>query len=720
MRISHFFINRPIFAGVLSLFITIVGAFAYFSLAVAQYPEVAPPTLQVTASYPGASADVVSETVATPLEQQINGIENLQYFSSQSTGDGKLTLTLTFRLGTDLNTALVLTQSRVLIAQPRLPQTVQQLGVTVKKVASDYVIVPHLYSPDGSRNQLYLSNYATLHIKDAIARLDGVGDVQTFGARDYAMRIWLDPDKIASHNLTAGDVVAALRAQNVQVSAGVLAQPPVANPRAFQINVKALGRLVDPSQFADIIVKSDSEGRVTRVRDVGRVELGAVDYGANGYKDHERSVPILIYRRPGSNELATARAIRTTMAELSKDFPPGVAYMNQYDATVFIGQSVHEVVVAIIGSVLLVVLVVILFLQTWRASIIPIVAIPVSLVGTFAVLAGLGFSLNSLTLFGLVLAVGIVVDDAIVVVENVERNLRLGLSPREAARKTMDEVGGALIAIALTLCAVFIPSAFIPGISGEFFRQFAVTIAASTLISCFVSLTLSPALCGVLLRPREMHHASQRHFLLARLILEFFSAFNRSFEWLSQRFGRLTERLIRLSVVVLVAYAGLTGLTAWQFSRAPTGFIPDLDQGYLITVLQLPPGSSLARTDEVTREVNDILTSIPGVASTAAFAGLDGATFTLASHEGAIFSVFKPFEEREPKGQTAKTILATINQRLAGIEDAFIITVEPPPVNGIGGAGGFKMMLEDRANLGTAVLEAAPAILSRRPMQIRA
>src|ERR1700688_2276237 len=503
MRVSHFFIDRPIFAAVLSLLITILGAFAYFTLAVAQYPEVAPPTLQVTASYPGASADVVSETVATPLEQQINGIENLQYFSSQSTGDGKLTLTLNFRLGTDLNTALVLTQSRVLIAQPRLPQPVQQLGVTVKKVASDYVIVPHLYSPDGSRDQLYLSNYATLHIKDEIARLDGVGDVQTFGARDYAMRTWLDPDKIASHNLTAGDVVTALRTQNVQVSAGVLAQPAVANRNAFQINVKALGRLVDPSQFADIIIKSDNEGRVTRVRDVGRVELGAVDYGANGYKDHERSVPILIYRRPGSNELATARAIRTTMAELSKDFPPGVAYMNQYDATVFIGQSVHEVVMAIIGAVLLVVLVVILFLQTWRASIIPIVAIPVSLVGTFAVLAGLGFSLNSLSLFGLVLAVGIVVDDAIVVVENVERNLRFGLSPREAARKTMDEVGGALIAIALTLCAVFVPAAFMSGISGEFFKQFAVTIAASTVISCFVSLTLSPALCAVLLKPRH-------------------------------------------------------------------------------------------------------------------------------------------------------------------------------------------------------------------------
>jgi hydrophobe/amphiphile efflux-1 (HAE1) family protein len=707
MRVSHFFIDRPIFAGVLSLLITILGAFSYFTLAVAQYPEVAPPTLQIAATYPGASADVVSETVATPLEQQINGIENLQYFSSQSTGDGKLTLTLNFRLGTDLNTALVLTQSRVLIAQPRLPQPVQQLGVTVKKVASDYVIVPHLYSPDGSRDQLYLSNYATLHIKDAIARLDGVGDVQTFGARDYAMRIWLDPDKVASHNLTAGDVVAALRTQNVQVSAGVLAQPPVANPSAFQINVKALGRLVDPSQFADIIIKSDNDGRVTRVRDVGRVELGAVDYGANGYKDHERSVPILIYRRPGSNELATARAIRTTMAELSKDFPAGVAYMNQYDGTVFISQSVHEVVMAILGAVLLVALVVVLFLQTWRASIIPIVAIPVSLVGTFAVLAGIGFSLNTLSLFGLVLAVGIVVDDAIVVVENVERNLRLGLSPREAARKTMDEVGGALIAIALTLCAVFIPSAFIPGISGEFFRQFAVTIAASTLISCFVSLTLSPALCGVLLRQHETLHASQRHFFLARLALRFFSAFNHSFEWLSERFARLTGRLIRLSIVVLVAYAGLTGLTAWQFSRAPTGFIPDLDQGYLITVLQLPSGSSLARTDEVTRKVNDILTSIPGVFSTAAFAGFDGATFTLASNQGAIFSVFDSFEEREAKGQSAKSILATINQRLAGIEDAFIVTVEPPPVNGIGGAGGFKMMLEDKANVGTAALEAA-------------
>ncbi|MEH2474283.1 hydrophobe/amphiphile efflux-1 (HAE1) family protein [Nitrobacteraceae bacterium AZCC 2161] len=707
MRISHFFIDRPIFAVVISVFITILGGAAYFVLPVAQYPEVAPPTIQVTASYPGASAEVLSKTVATPLEQQINGIENLLYFSSQSTGDGKLVLTLTFSLGTDLNMAQVLTQSRILIAQPRLPEPVQQLGVTVKKVSSDYVIVPHLYSPDGSRDQLYLSNYATLHIKDAIARIKGVGDVQTFGARDYAMRIWLDPDKAAAYNLTAGDVVGALRAQNVQVSAGVLAQPPVAHPGAFQINVEALGRLSDPSQFDDIVVKSDNNGRLTRLRDIGRTELGAADYGANGYKDHDRSVPILIYRRPGSNELDTAREIRKTMAELSQHFPPGVAYMNQYDATVFISQSVHEVVMAIVGAVMLVVLVVILFLQTWRASVIPIVAIPVSLVGTFAVLAAMGFSLNSLSLFGLVLAVGIVVDDAIVVVENVERNLRLGFSPRDAARKTMDEVGGALIAIGLTLCAVFVPSAFISGISGEFFRQFAVTIAASTVISCFVSLTLSPALCAVMLLPHTGHDLPGSQRLLSRLVDKFFLAFNRSFERMSERFGRLTRRLIRLSAVVLIVYVGLVAMTGLQFARAPTGFIPDLDQGYLITVLQLPPGSSLQRTDEVTRKINEILTSTPGVASTAAFSGLDGATFTLASNQGAIFSVFDSFAEREPRGLTAKVILASINERLAGIEDGFIITVEPPPVNGIGGAGGFKMMLEDRANAGSAALEAA-------------
>ena len=503
MRLSHFFIDRPVFATVLSLFLTIVGGIAYFALPIARYPEIAPPTIVVTASYPGASAEVVSQTVATPLEQQINGVENMLFMSSQATGDGKLTLTVTFKLGTDLDTAQMLTQNRVAVATPRLPETVQRLGVTVKKNSPDMLMVVHLLSPDRSRDQLYMSNYATLRVKDVLARLEGVGDVQIFGGRDYAMRIWLDPDKVAAHDLTAGEVITALRAQNVQVSAGVLNQPPVAQPGAFQLNVQTLGRLSTPAQFDDIIIKSDAQGRVTRLRDIGRAELGAQDYGANGYLNTQEAVPLLIYQQPGSNALATATRVRAAMEQLSQQFPPGLRYDIIYDTTTFISQSVHEVVKTIVEAIGLVVVVVILFLQTWRASLIPIVAIPISLVGTFAVLAAMGFSLNNLSLFGLVLAVGIVVDDAIVVVENVERNLRRGLTPREAAHRTMDEVGGALVAIALTLCAVFVPAAFISGISGQFFRQFAVTIAASTVISCFVSLTLSPALCALLFRPHD-------------------------------------------------------------------------------------------------------------------------------------------------------------------------------------------------------------------------
>jgi len=613
MRLSHFFIDHPVFATVLSLFITIVGGVAYFTLPVTQYPEIAPPMVQVTATYPGASAEVLSQTVATPLEQQINGVENMLYLSSQSTGDGKLIVSVTFKLGTNLDTAQVLTQNRVSVALPRLPDAVQRLGVTVKKNSPDILMVIHLSSPDGSRDQLYLSNYATLHVKDALSRLDGVGDVQIFGGRDYSMRIWLDPDKVAAHNLTAGEVVAALQAQNVQVSSGVLGQPPMPQPGAFQLNVQTQGRLTEPSQFADIVIKSDSAGRVTRVSDIGRVELGAQDYGSNSYLNSLRATALLVFQQPGSNALSTAQHIYETMRGVSAEFPQGMRYDIAYDTTLFIGQSVHEVVVTILEAVALVVVVVIVFLQTWRASIIPIVAIPVSLIGTFAVLSALGFSLNNLSLFGLVLAVGIVVDDAIVVVENVERNLRLGLSPREAAHRTMDEVGGALLAIALTLCAVFIPSAFISGISGQFFRQFAVTISVSTVISCFVSLTLSPALCALLFKPHEAHAPAGRRFLPARLVGGFFTAFNRGFEWLSLRFGQLAARLIRMTAVVLVAYAGLIGLTAWQFSRAPTGFIPELDQGYLITVMQLPPGASLTRTDAVVRQATKIILETPGV-----------------------------------------------------------------------------------------------------------
>ncbi len=728
MRLSHFFIDHPIFASVLSLFITIVGGVAYFTLPVSQYPTIAPPIVQVSATYPGASAEVLSQTVATPIEQQISGVENMLYLSSQATGDGKLVISVTFKLGTNLDTAQVLTQNRVAVALPRLPDAVQRLGVTVIKSSPDLMMVIHLSSPDHSRDQIYMSNYATLHVKDAIARQDGVGSVQVFGGRDYSMRIWLDPDKVAAHNLTAGEVVSALQAQNVQVSSGVLGQPPVPQPGAFQLNVQTLGRLVSPEQFGDIIVKSDSAGRVTRVSDVGRIELGAQDYGSNGYLDALDAVPLLVYQQPGSNALSTAQHIHSAMAELSHQFPEGLRYDIVYDTTTFIAQSVHEVLITILEAVALVVVVVILFLQTWRASIIPIVAIPVSLVGTFAVLAALGFSLNNLSLFGLVLAVGIVVDDAIVVVENVERNLRAGMSPREAAHRTMDEVGGALIAIALTLCAVFIPSAFISGISGQFFRQFAVTIAASTVISCFVSLTLSPALCAILFKPHGAstvrhgasavphggpavahgaHDAAGRRSLLARPVLAFFNGFNRGFEWLSERFGRLTARLIRLSGLMLVAYALLIGLTGWQFSRAPTGFIPELDQGYLITVLQLPPGASLARTDAVVRQAIGIITSTPGVEHAVAFSGLDGATLTNAPNAGAIFSGLRPFASRDAQGLTADVILASLRQRLSVIEDAFVITIAPPPVAGIGNAGGFKMLLQDEAGLGPAALQAA-------------
>ena len=706
MRFSHFFIDRPIFAIVVSTFVTIVGAFAYFLLPIAQYPEIAPPTIQISASYPGASAEVMSQTVATPLEQQINGVENMLYFSSQSTGDGNLVITVTFRLGTDLDTAQVLTQNRVAIATPRLPDTVQKLGVTVKKASPDLLMVIHLLSPNHSRDQLYMSNYATLHLRDALSRLEGVGDALVFGNHDYAMRIWLDPDKAADRDLTAGEIVSALQAQNVQVSAGVLNQPPVQRPGAFQLNVKTLGRLTEPSQFADVIIKSDASGRVTRVRDVGWVEVGGQNYGANGYLDSGSAVPIIIYQQPGTNALATGERVKAAMLAKSKEFPNGLKYDIVYDTTTFIAQSVHEVLRTILEAIALVVFVVILFLQTWRASIIPIVAIPISLVGTFVVLAAFGLSLNNLSLFGLVLAVGIVVDDAIVVVENVERNLRLGLSPREAAHRTMDEVGGALIAIALTLCAVFVPSAFISGISGQFFRQFAVTIAASTIVSAFVSLTLSPALCALLFKPHEDHHA-RRAPLLTRPFLRFFDLFNAGFDWLSESYGHFTGRIVRLAGLSLAVYVGLIALTGVQFARAPTGFIPDQDLGYLITVVALPPGSSLERTDAVIRRTSDALLKVPGVAHAVAFAGFDGATFTNASNAGAIFTPLDSFEERAKKGQSVTAILADMRARLSTIQDAFIITVQPPPVPGLGTAGGFKMMLEDQNTLGSRALAGA-------------
>jgi hydrophobe/amphiphile efflux-1 (HAE1) family protein len=705
MNISHFFIDRPIFASVLSILVTLIGGFAYFTLPVAQYPEIAPPTIVVSASYPGASAEVVSNTVATPIEQEINGVENMIYMVSQSTGDGNLSLTISFSLGTDLDIAQVLVQNRVAIAQPRLPVEVQQIGVTIKKNSPDLLMVIHLSSPDASRDQLYISNYATLQVKDVLARLGGVGDVRIFGARDYSMRVWLDPEKVAAHKMTAGDVVAALQGQNVQVASGVLDQPPVPKQGAFQYNVETLGRLQDARQFDNILVKTDPEGRVTRIRDIGRSELGAQDYGANSYLDDREAAALLIFQLPGSNALETAQGIQATMKELSKSFPPGLRYDIVYNPTDFIAESVREVIRTIYEAVALVVIVVILFLQTWRASMVPIVAIPVSLIGTFAVLAAFGYSLNNLTLFGLVLAIGIVVDDAIVVVENVERNMRQGMSPRDAAHETMDEVGGALIAIALVLSAVFIPAAFIPGISGQFFRQFAVTIAAATIISCFVSLTLSPALCAILFKPHQAHARKPR--LIERPFLALFRGFNFAFDKLSQGYAALTRRILRIAAMMLVVYLGLIALTGWQFGRAPTGFIPQQDQGYFINVIQLPPGASLARTDAVARKAAKLILETPGVAHAVVFAGFDGATFTNASNAGAIFSSLEPFAVRATKGLTADGVRADLQRRLNSIQEAFIITIPPPPVRGIGTAGGFKMMVQDKRGRGLQALEGA-------------
>ena len=711
MRFTHAFIDRPVLATVISVFITLIGLGALFVLPVAQYPEIVPPTVQVTTSYPGASADVVAQTVATPLEQEINGVENMLYMSSQSTGDGKLTINVTFSIGTDLNVAQMLTQNRVQDALPRLPEDVQRLGVQVRKSTPTILLAVHLYSPDATRDMLYLSNYATLHIKDALARLPGVGDVQLFGARDYAMRIWLDPDKVAAYRLNASEVLAALRAQNVQVSAGLLNQPPVPGDGAYQINVQTLGRLATPEQFANIVIKTDDRGRVTRIRDVGWVEVGAADYGSTAYMDRSDGLPLLIFAQPGANSLAVEHEVLSTIATLKKDFPTGVDAIVIYDPTIFVAKSVREVVTTIFVAILLVVGVVILFLQTWRASIIPVVAIPISLIGTFVVLYALGISLNNLSLFGLVLAVGIVVDDAIVVVENVERNISAGLSASDAAHRTMDEVGGALISIALTLCAVFVPSAFLSGITGQFFRQFAVTIAASTVISCFVSLTLSPVLCALLLDAHTARPGSAR--LPARLISAGFGRFNRGFEWLSQGYGRLTRRLVRALAVVLAIYAALIATAGFELPRAPTGFIPEQDQGYLITVVQLPPGATLARTEQVVKRAVDIILKTPGIEHVAPFAGLDATTFTIGSNSGTIFSGLPSLYNHEVPGVTANSVLADLRRRLSVIEDAYVLTIPPPPVQGIGNAGGFKMMLQDRAGLGSqALVDAARALVA--------
>ncbi|MGH8502299.1 MAG: efflux RND transporter permease subunit [Gammaproteobacteria bacterium] len=706
MRFPHLFIERPRFAVVCSLLIAIIGAVAYFGLPVTQYPQIAPPTIVVSGTYPGATPEEVAETVSTPLEQEINGVEGMLYMSSDATSDGAFELEVTFELGTDLDTAQVLVENRAAVAEPRLPEEVRQQGLLTRKRSPDLMMVVHVLSPDGTYDELYISNFVELQIADVLKRVAGVGDIVVFGAREYSMRIWMDPERLASLNLTATDVTRALQGQNVQVAAGTLGQPPMPLDNAFQLTVNTQGRFVDPEQFSNVIVKSGADGRLVRLRDVARVELGAQDYVRNSYLDGQSAAGIGVFQLPGGNALATADEIRAAMADLAQEFPPGLAYEIVYDPTQFVEESIHSVYVTIFEAVMLVCLVIIAFLQSWRAAVIPIVAIPVSLIGTFAVMAALGFSLNNLSLFGLVLAVGIVVDDAIVVVENMERNLERGLSAREAAHKTMDEVGAALISIALVLCAVFIPAAFIGGISGQFFQQFAVTIATATLISTFVSLTLSPSLGALLLKPKEEISGG-----LHRLASPFFRAFDRAFQAASHGYAAAVRGIVHRPAIVLTAFVILIGATVLSISQVPGGFIPQQDQGYLIVAVELPKGASLQRTDAVVKRADKLIRATRGVAHVVGIAGYSGATRATAANAAALFVLLPPFAERQP-GETATALVGRLQKTLARIQEAEFLVIDPPPVRGLGTSGGFKMMLQDRGGAGLKALERVAGELS--------
>jgi hydrophobe/amphiphile efflux-1 (HAE1) family protein len=704
MRFSHFFIARPIFASVLSLVIVIIGTIAYLTLPVAQFPGIVPPTVAVSASYPGANAVTVSDTVASVIEQEINGVEDMIYMYSQSTDDGNMSLRVTFDIGTDIDKAQVLVQNRVAQALPRLPEEVRRNGVTVNKRAPDLLLVVHLVSPQKTYDQVYISNYAILNVVDELARIRGVGDVSIFGEREYSMRIWLDPERIALRGMTAEEVLEALRAQNLQVAGGALGQPPQQDMGAFQLSLQLKGRLLQPDEFEDIVLKTGDDGRVVRVRDVGRVELGALNYTTYGYQDRYPATVMIVTQQPGSNAIQTAAAIKVEMARIAKRFPKDLEYRIIYNPTDFIEVSIDELYKTILEAVGLVVIVVLLFLQRWRAAIIPLAAIPVSLIGTFAVMEAAGFSINMLTLFGLVLAVGIVVDDAIVVVENVERKLREGLGPVEAARVTMDEVGTALVAIALVLSAVFVPTAFLGGITGEFYRQFAITVATATIISAFNSLTLSPALCAILLKP---HGEEPKHSLLMRPVNAGFDLFNRGFDRLAAGYGKLVRGVTKASGLMLLLYAMLLAAAGMLLMHTPTGFIPKMDRGLLIVSLQLPPGASLSRTDEVVRRANDIILKTPGVAHTAAYAGRSGSTFSNATNAGAIFVVVDEPNKRLAQGLTVEKIADDVRAGMNNIEESKTFVFIPPPVRGMGGQAGFSMRLQNRANLSPAEFEAA-------------
>ncbi|MFN9642596.1 MAG: efflux RND transporter permease subunit [Pirellula sp.] len=726
--LSHFFIDRPIFAGVISFVITMTGAIFVWMLPIAQYPEIAPPTVQVTCLYPGANANVVAQTVAAPIEQQVTGVEKMLYMSSQASNDGTYNLTVTFDVGTNLDMAQVLVQNRVNLALPSLPNEVKQTGVSVKKKSASILLVVNVVSPDKSRDQLYLSNYATIRLRDELAGIDGVGDVSLLGQLDYSMRIWLDPERMASLGLTATDVLQSLREQNVQVAAGSLGRPPVPSGEVFQYTLTALGRLTEVEEFGEIIVKSSSGGRVVRLKDVvtqrreledgqsfGGIELGAKSQDTNCTLDSDPSVGLAIYQLPGSNALDTAKRIRTKMSELQSLFPEGVDYKIVYDTTPFISESISEVFKALRDAIVLVAIVVLVFLQSWRATLIPLIAVPVAIIGTFAVMAGLGYSLNNLSLFGLVLAIGIVVDDAIVVVEAVEHSIEKGLSPREASRKAMSEVSGPIIAISLVLMCVFVPCIFITGITGQFFKQFAVTIAVSTFFSALNSLTLSPALSALLLRPK-----SQQTDPLSRILNLvfgwFFKLFNVGFEAASSFYAKIVGGLLRLSFIVLIVYGGLLGLTYFSMTRVPTGFIPAQDKGYLLIDVLLPDSSSLDRTRQVMRQIDAMLvdksnhgganhhdagSGIPGVAHTIAITGQSFIQNAVGSNYGSFFVILDEFHHRHDFETSAYRIAAKIRNRVnEEVQDARVAVFGPPPVDGLGSGGGFKLMVRDVGALG--------------------
>lgn len=705
MNLGRFFIDRPVFAIALSVAVIIIGAVAATRLPVSQYPEVVPPTVTVTAQYPGASAKTIADTVATPIEQEVNGVEGMLYMQSQSAKDGTMNLTITFAIGTDLDEAQVLVQNRVALAEARLPDVVRRIGIAVRKNSPDFLAVVQLTSPDKSRDQLYLSNYATQRVMPVLSRLEGVGSVSVIGARDYAMRIWLNPDRIASYDMTAGDVIATLRAQNIQVAGGVLAQPPVASDRAFQPTLSLQGRLSEPGEFERIIVKRGEDGRVVRLADVARAELGARDYGTNAYMNGEANLAMLIFQQPGTNALATSEAIQKAMAEIGQTLPAGVTYHMTYNPTeFFVRTSIEALTFTIYEAVALVVFVIILFLQNGRATLIPLVAIPISLVGTFAVMAGLGYSINTLTLFGLVLAVGIVVDDAIIVVENVERYLREGMSPREAARKTMDEVSSALVSMGLVLSAVFVPTMFLDGITGEFFRQFAVVIATATMISVAVSLTLAPALSAVILKEHDAHAKGS---WLSQLLTALARGFNWVFDRMADGYAATVRGTLWAAPVMLTSYVVLIGAAAYLFITVPRGFVPAADQGYLIVTAQLPAGASLQRTDSVMKDIASRAKVVPGVRWTHTFPGRDLLTGTNLSNAGVSFIQFEYFEDRKSDDVSLAAIRDNVETALADINDARITILSPPTIRGIGASSGFSLRLQDYDTKGPRALEQA-------------